>query len=241
MIKFLQKIVVSFIVVYAIFYFVPFSFVYTKPFYFNHEKLWKHRFLNPVSDSLQINEFKGFEVDVFYNSEINVFEVKYYGDESKFTLSEYFNYFGEDKCFWIDFKNLNEKNFKESYKKLKEICANKNLKERVFVESKNMDLLNYFQINGFSVSYWVPNYHFFGSLTTSFQVRMNLLKYQPDAISCNFNSLHFYTKKFPNYNFYCWVNKMSKESDKSRIIKKAENENIRIILTDFDENFLSTQ
>ena len=118
---------------------------------------------------------------------------------------------------------------------------NKNLKERVFVESKNMDLLNYFQINGFSVSYWVPNYHFFGSLTTSFQVRMNLLKYQPDAISCNFNSLHFYTKKFPNYNFYCWVNKMSKESDKSRIIKKSENENIRIILTDFDENFLSTQ
>ncbi len=241
MIKFLQKIVVSFIVVYAIFYFVPFSFVYTKPFYFNHEKLWKHRFLNPVSDSLQINEFKGFEVDVFYNSEINVFEVKYYGDESKFTLSEYFNYFGKDKCFWIDFKNLNEKNFKESYKKLKEICANKNLKERVFVESKNMDLLNYFQINGFSVSYWVPNYNFFGSLITSFQVRMNLLKYQPDAISCNFNSLHFYTKKFPNYNFYCWVNKMSKESDKSRIIKKAENENIRIILTDFDENFLSTQ
>lgn len=241
MIKFLQKIVVSFIVVYAIFYFVPFSFVYTKPFYFNHEKLWKHRFLNPVSDSLQINEFKGFEVDVFYNSEINVFEVKYYGDESKFTLSEYFNYFGKDKCFWIDFKNLNEKNFKESYKKLKEICANKNLKERVFVESKNMDLLNYFQINGFSVSYWVPNYNFFGSLITSFQVRMNLLKYQPDAISCNFNSLHFYTKKFPNYNFYCWVNKMSKESDKSRIIKKLENKNIRIILTDFDENFLSTQ
>ena len=241
MIKFLQKIVVSFIVFYAIFYFFPFSFVYTKPFYFNHEKIWKHRFLDPVSDSLQINEFKGFEVDVFYNSEINVFEVKYYGDESKFTLSEYFNYFGKDKCFWIDFKNLNEKNFKESYKKLKEICANKNLKERVFVESKNMDLLNYFQINGFSVSYWVPNYNFFGSLITSFQVRMNLLKYQPDAISCNFNSLHFYTKKFPNYNFYCWVNKMSKESDKSRIIKKAENENIRIILTDFDENFLSTQ
>lgn len=241
MIKFLQKIVVSFIVVYAIFYFVPFSFVYTKPFYFNHEKLWKHRFLNPVSDSLQINEFKGFEVDVFYNSEINVFEVKYYGDESKFTLSEYFNYFGKDKCFWIDFKNLNEKNFKQSYKKLNEICKNKNLKERVFVESKNMDLLNYFQINGFSVSYWVPNYNFFGSLITSFQVRMNLLKYQPDAISCNFNSLHFYTKKFPNYNFYCWVNKMSKESDKSRIIKKSENKNIRIILTDFDENFLSTQ
>ena len=42
----------------------------------------------------------------------------------------------------------------------------------------------------------------------------------------------------PNYNIYCWANQMSDEKDKTRILKISKNENIKIILTDFDENFL---
>ena len=83
MIRFLQKAVVSFIVVYTIFYLVPFSLVYTKPFYFNHEKLWKHRFLDPVADSLQINEFKGCPVPEYFLEPDAVPD----GDTSKSTLA----------------------------------------------------------------------------------------------------------------------------------------------------------
>ena len=242
MIKKIRNIILSFLVVYLLFYFIPFSFVNTTPFYDNkEEKLWKHRFLEPVKDSVLIKKFSGFEVDVFFNKSTNCFDVKHHGKVSNYTLTSYFNEFKNltDKFFWLDFKNLNSDNYKASSQKISEICLQYNMKDKIFIESKNMMLLHSFQELGFSVSYWVPNYHFFGSVISSFKVRNNIIKYNPNAISCDFHSLHFYTKKFPNYNIYCWANEMRNEKDKARILKISKNENIKIILTDFEENFLS--
>ena len=73
-------------------------------------------------------------------------------------------------------------NLNESYKKLNDICKNNNLKQRIFIESKNIEYLKKRERNGFLISYWVPNYHFFGSLISSFQVQKNLKEYKP----CNF-------------------------------------------------------
>ena len=242
MTKIIKNIILIFIIAYLLFYFIPFSFVKTTSFYNNpSDKLWKHRFLDPVKDSLLIKEFVGFEVDVFFNKSTNNFDVKHHGKESNYTLTSYFQKFENinDKFFWIDFKNLNSENYKESSQKLSDICNQYKIKDRIFIESKNMMLLNSFQGLGFSVSYWVPNYHFIGSVISSFKVRNNIIKYNPNAISCDFHSLHFYTKKFPNYTIYCWANQMSNEEDKTRILTISKNENIKIILTDFDENFLS--
>jgi len=241
MIKKIRNIILSFLVVYLLFYFIPFSFVNTTPFYDNKvEKLWKHRFLDPVKDSVLIKKFSGFEVDVFFNKSTNCFDVKHHGKVSNYTLTSYFNEFKNltDKFFWLDFKNLNSDNYKASSQKISEICLQYNMKDKIFIESKNMMLLHSFQELGFSVSYWVPNYHFFGSIVSSFKVRNNIIEYNPNAISCDFHSLHFYTKKFPNYNIYCWTNEMRNEKDKARILKISENENIKIILTDFEINFL---
>ena len=44
--------------------------------------------------------------------------------------------------------------------------------------------------------------------------------------------------KFPNYPIHCWTNGMIKENDKEKIKKLSEMNNVKIILTDFKNNFL---
>ena len=109
------------------------------------------------------------------------------------------------------------------------------------VESKKIETLHKFKENGFAISYWLPNYHFFGVLSSSFMIKNNIIKYKPTAISCDYNSLHFYLKKFPNYSINCWTNELNSEKDKQKIINLAKNENIKIILVDFKNNFLITR
>ena len=92
--KFIKKIILLFLVFYFVFYFVPFSLISTNVFYDDaNDKLWSHRMLDPVNNEELIDEFKGFEVDVFYNIEQNKFDVRH-GDLSRsYSLDEYFSDF----------------------------------------------------------------------------------------------------------------------------------------------------
>ena len=84
-------------------------------FYNSQDKLWAHRVLDT---NLLVNiseEFNGVELDVFYNLDRNLFEVKYHGNDSKITLDNYLNSCQDLKLkFWVDFKNLNQKNVNPS-------------------------------------------------------------------------------------------------------------------------------
>ena len=61
--------------------------VYLKPAQDN--KLWAHRVLNPNDAKNLSNEFNGVEIDVFFNSKLNCFDVKHHGDFSEITLARY--------------------------------------------------------------------------------------------------------------------------------------------------------
>jgi hypothetical protein len=239
--KVLLRIIILFLIFYLIFYLLPFSNV--KPdtiFYHSEDKLWMHRLLDPKNENDNLEEFPGYEIDVFYNKKKNIFEVKHHGKEYKHTLLSFFSEFRslEGKYFWIDFKNLNSDNFVNSKAVLDYLCNKYNIKERIIIESKNIAVLKRYKESDYFISYWLPNYHLFGSIFSIFDVRSNILKVIPNAISCDYHSLHFYTKKFPNYTIHCWTNEMVEEKDKERILKISKNENIRIILTDFKDNFL---
>ena len=129
-------------------------------------------------------------------------------------------------------------NFVNSKAVLDYLCNKYNIKERIIIESKNIAVLKRYKESDYFISYWLPNYHLFGSIFSIFDVKSNILKVIPNAISCDYHSLHFYTKKFPNYTIHCWTNEMVEEKDKERILKISKNKNIRIILTDFKDNFL---
>lgn len=242
--KVLLRIIILFLIFYLIFYFLPFS--HAKPdtiFYHSEDKLWMHRLLDPKNENDNLEEFPGYEIDVFYNQKNNIFEVKHHGKDYKHTLLSFFSEFRslEGKYFWIDFKNLDSKNVEESLLLLKRITEQYQLRDNIIVESKKIETLHEFKENGFAISYWLPNYHFFGVLSSSCMIKNNIIKYKPTAISCDYNSLHFYLKKFPNYSINCWTNELTSEKDKQKIINLSKNENIKIILVDFKKNFLITR
>ena len=77
---------------YVIFILFPSNDLSSDGFYESDDKLWAHR-VNNLKDIKSLSkEFKGFELDVFYNKNLNQFNVKYYGSISEnLTLNEYFN------------------------------------------------------------------------------------------------------------------------------------------------------
>jgi hypothetical protein len=48
----------------------------------------------------------------------------------------------------------------------------------------------------------------------------------------------FYCRKFPIYNLHCWTIGLKNEEDKLKIIELSEIDNVKVILVDFDDNFL---
>ena len=238
--KIFLKFLILFSLLYLTFYLVPFSnFKPDEEFYKSEDKLWMHRMLDPNNND-NSKEFPGYELDVFFNKVDRIFEVRHHGEEFKYTLDSYFSEFKsmDGKFFWIDFKNLDSVNMNESLSQLTKVVEKYNIKGNIIVESKEIDVLIKFKNNNFAISYWLPDFHFFGVLTSSFIVRSNIIKYRPTALSCDFNSLHFYLKKFPNYTFHCWVNNLNSKGDQDLIRELSRNTNINIILTDFKNNFL---
>ena len=138
----------------------------------------------------------------------------------------------------IDFKNLNEKNVNKSIQLLNSIFIDENSKNDVIVESKNIIQLSKFKNHSFFISYWVESFHFIKSLYSVFEVKNNIETFSPDVISMPYRSVGFYVRKFPNYPIHCWTNGMTNTDDKIKIQKKCDIDNVKVVLTDFQENFL---
>ena len=224
---------------YLMFLFYPSSFKSGSSFYNLKDKLWAHRVLdiNRVNDLA--SEFNGFEVDVFYNQKFNQFEVKHHGNYSELSLDNYFNAYKDLSLkFWIDFKNLNENNIDSSFLLLNTLSKKYDLKKDIIIESTKIELLSKFKEEGFYISYWVPNYHFLKSIVNINRIKKNIIHYEPSVISMNYSSVAFYSRKFPNYPIHCWTNDMIKENDKIKIKNLSDNEKVKVILTDFKQNFL---
>ena len=208
-------------------------------FYNSQDKLWSHRVLDT---NLLVNiseEFNGVELDVFYNLDRNLFDVKYHDDDSKITLDNYLNSCEDLKLkFWVDFKNLNQKNVNPSIQLLNTLTKKYNLKAEMIIESNEIELLSKFKEEGFYTSYWLPNYHFFNSILNINKIKRNILNYEPSVISMPYSSVWFYSRKFPNYPIHCWTNDMVTDNDKEKIKNLSEKDNVKVILTDFKNNFL---
>ena len=108
----------------------------------------------------------------------------------------------------------------------------------MIIESKEIELLSKFKEEGFYTSYWLPNYHFLKSILNINKIKRNILNYEPSVISMPYSSVKFYSRKFPNYPIHCWTNDMVTDNDKEKIKKLSEKDNVKVILTDFKNNFL---
>ena len=217
---------------YSIFYFKP-SYQYSqKPFYDNVDnKLWAHRILDK-SIALSIrNDVPGIEVDVFYESDLNIFDVRHHGKLQSKSLYNFLNDLDSVKI-WLDIKNINVNNIDLINKRLIFLKNNFNISNRLIIESKKINLLSKIQDSGFNVSYWVPSFHILKSLFEINKIKNNLIKYKPNAISCPHSSVFFYSNKFPNYNLHCWTNGVDLEKNIDVIYNLCERNNVKIVLVD---------
>jgi len=108
----------------------------------------------------------GFEVDFYYDTALDKFVISHdrpkKGKDGKlhyslkdgklFTLQELFEKFGKGHYFWLDYKNLDRLDKKDTIKaikRLKEITKFDNIKQRIYLEGCNPFKLNYYEKEGF--------------------------------------------------------------------------------------------
>ena len=228
------------LVFYFIFYQLNILDVSSDVFYDNSNKLWAHRILDPQKVNDLKEEFIGYEIDVFFNNDKNIFDVRHHGVTNDIDLVTFLNEIENLHLikFWIDFKNLNSSNVESAIFTLDKIALEFDVKSNIIIESKNINLLSAFKLKGFFISYWLPSFHIFKSVFNILNIRDDLRKYKPNAISMPYSSVLFYSKKFPNYPLHCWTNEMTSDLDKIKIKKLSKKNNVKIILTDFKNNFL---
>ena len=228
------------LVFYFIFYQLNILDVSSDVFYDNSNKLWAHRILDPQKVNDLKEEFIGYEIDVFFNNDKNIFDVRHHGVTNDIDLVTFLNEIENLHLikFWIDFKNLNSSNVESAIFTLDKIALEFDVKSNIIIESKNINLLSAFKAQGFFISYWLPSFHVFKSVFNILNIRDDLRKYKPNAISMPYSSVLFYSKKFPNYPLHCWTNEMTSDLDKIKIKKLSKKNNVKIILTDFKNNFL---
>ena len=212
------------------------SSIYNKsvPFFYNHSnKYWAHRVLDPSTANDISAKFNGVELDVFFESNKSIFDVRHHGSFKGNSLIRYLSKINNpDMYFWIDLKNLNTSNIFPVIDRLNLITQETISKQKMIIESKDIKLLHKLKESGYKISYWLPSFNLFHSISEAYKIRDNLKKYVPDAISCSYHNVRFYSKKFPNYNIHCWTNGLDFEDDISEIEKISKINNIKIILVD---------
>ena len=237
--KGISYFILIFLLLYLVFYYLPIYNGNSEILYDNSDKLWVHRALDFNEVNEKYNNFNGVEVDVFFETSKGIFDVRHHGKYKAKSLFEYLeNINNKEMFFWIDLKNLDRNNVKNVLNRLNVISEKTIGKNQLIIESKNIELLDELQNEGYFISYWLPSYNFFRSPYEVFKVKKNLIKFSPNAISCSHHNVDFYSRKFPIYNLHCWTNGLKKEEDKLKIIELSERDNVKVILVDFDDNFL---
>ncbi|HQW83443.1 MAG TPA: hypothetical protein PK987_03230 [Ferruginibacter sp.] len=129
----------------------------------NLEKNWKQA-VNTVEKLNTINlNNSGFECDVYFNIQQDIFEVHHDPDKKTgTTLNDLLVRYQQKKLtasIWLDFKNLTDSNAIPALKKLMHLQNNYNLKNKILVESSRADLLTSFADSSFFTSYYTPMFN----------------------------------------------------------------------------------
>ncbi len=211
---------------------------------FPSDKLWKHR-VNTAKEALEaLKEYNGIEIDVFYMDGANEFQTGH-DHPSGISLESYFDSIPNASQFyyWIDFKNLSSYNVLAAVDKMNAIITKHKLNEKVIIESDKADLLAYFNFSGIYTSYWIADVSenlidYFAEKKLIDELEVILSKTQFNAISAHYNMLPFMEKYLKRYNCHIWTNGLLTETNKQQIINFSKKTNVKVILVDYEVNFL---
>ena len=170
-------------------------------FQYPDSKVWKHGVYSKYDAQKFEDVFDGLEVDVIYSPEKdNIYVGRVVADTSKnLTLDEWFSVLKKpaEMHYWIDFKNLSEKNVEQSIKVLNNLDEKYGFKKNAFVESKNLKVLKVVKENEFRTLLWVENIKYWkkkehkDSVYLAKMIRSQIEELHPDAISCEYSMYPF--------------------------------------------------
>ena len=93
---------------YLLFYFLPIYNGNSQAIFNNPDKLWAHRVLDYNDVNNKYADFSGVEVDVFFELNQNIFDVRHHGSFKGNTLLDYLKNINDNELyFWVDLKNSN--------------------------------------------------------------------------------------------------------------------------------------
>lgn len=182
-------------------------------FFFFKEKIWIHR-VNSIEKLKEVSSnYPGFELDVVFDNYSQVFDVNHPPQKSiNLSLKEYLNSttLPLNNFIWIDFKNLNKNNFRNSVLKLNKICNELNIdKTKLIIESKSPEYLKKFNQKGFKTSFYLPR-NLAGLNPKLRNKKIQLIqeltsKYKTTYLSTDKRDYKIIKKKFPNHKLLIWT------------------------------------
>ncbi len=176
------------------------------------DKIWVHR-VNSIEKLQEVNStFSGVELDVVFNSALNVFDVNHPPAESiGLNLVEYLKSNKQSELnFWLDFKNLSPENALQALKRLEFLCVELAIsKEQFIVEATQPELLKLFAKSGFQTSYYLhwPGLYQLSEENlneTITQIKANIFP-ELSYISSSYHDFELLNQYFPNQEKLLWL------------------------------------
>ena len=213
-------------------------------FNYPDSKVWKHGVYSKYDAQKYEDIFDGLEVDVIYSQEKNdIYVGRVVADTSKnLTLNEWLSVLKqpEKMNYWIDFKNLSEKNVESSMIILDNLNKKYRFKDNAFVESKNLKVLKIVKDHGFRTLLWVENIKYWkrkehkDSVYLAKMIRNQIKELNPDAISCEYSMYPFLCDSFPEQNIHFWDTPKDFTPENVEFTKKlCNNKSVKVVLVDY--------
>lgn len=219
----------------------------TTPIFFDSpDKLWAHRANDPLEAKVFAQKFSGVELDVFFDQGSLSFSVRHDADdETRLELGDYLDavLLGSTTHAWIDFKNFSEVDHQLAVAVLKDIIAQRELLDRVIVESWDHGAIQKLHSAGFNTSYWLPHFEDRSSADSA-RIRKTIEDIVSTgavtALSADQSMYEFLDLNYPEFPLHLWTNGLEGDSGERRIRQIAADPQVKIILVDYTENFLQT-
>lgn len=214
------------------------------PFFDKPEKLWAHR-ANDIENARQsASQFSGIELDVFFEESRLRFSVRHDAEDgASVELGDYLDavLVGTDTRAWIDFKNFDEVDHQLAVALLKDKITHRGLNEQIIIESWDQSAIQRLNSAGLNTSYWLPHFEDRSSADSArikSTVETMLATGAANALSADQSMYEFLDLNFPEFPLHLWTNGLEGESGKERILQLAADPQVKVILVDYDENFL---
>lgn len=155
-----------------------------------------------------IKEYRGIELDIVFSNEGKMEIYHPPNPPSGLFLQDYIASLPtvSNLYFWLDFKNLNDKNQQQALKILSKYFPATS-RSHVIVESKKPDLLEPFENSGFLTSFYLPNLKISDRDKTIEQIRAArkmIEKTETNFVSFDIKYYHIYKWLFPYCNALVW-------------------------------------